>query len=87
MKLLRLFFIIEMAILFVFFLVGPNGIITLINLQNENESTKTEVANLKNEITKLNSDIQKWNTNPFYKEKMAREVLQMAKSGEEVYRI
>jgi len=66
---------------------GINGI-KVLQLQRKN------VIELENTITMLNNDVEQlekeinvWKTNDFYKEKFAREQLQMARKGDEIFYI
>jgi len=82
---LRFFFVIEIIIFLGVYFFGGNGLRYLNHLKSENNVVKYKILALKNEICKLEKDIQDWNVNDFYKEKVAREQLQMAKRGDMIY--
>jgi len=82
---LRFFFVVEIAIFLGVYFFGGNGLQYLNRLKNENNVIKYKVLALENEICTLEKDIRDWNTSDFYKEKVAREQLQMAKHGDIIY--
>jgi len=82
---LRFFFVIEITMFLGVYFFGGNGLQYLNRLKNENNVIKYKVLALENEINTLKKDIKDWNMNDFYKEKVAREQLQMAKHGDIIY--
>jgi len=77
----------EMILFGYIYCFGINGI-KVLQLQRKN------VIELENTITMLNNDVEQlekeinvWKTNDFYKEKFAREQLQMARKGDEIFYI
>ena len=81
----RMFFVIEIFIFVGVYLFGGNGLQYLACLKKENYKLYDQVVALKHEIVKLEKDIVDWNSNDFYKEKIAREKLQMARKGDQIY--
>lgn len=81
----RIFFVSELVFFIGIYIFGPSGIKSLLQVQNENEHLKTEIVALQQEVTGLERNIAQWHTRPFYKEKIAREQLQMACKDEEIY--
>jgi len=82
---LRLFFVGEIIFFVVLYFVSSDGVSALCRKREENRHLALKVESLKKEIEKLEADIQKWEHNPFYREKVAREQLQMARPTDEVY--
>jgi len=82
---LRLFFAIEIVIFVGVYLFGGNGLQYLTRLKSENSTLYFEILSLKKDISNLEKQIEDWQSNDFYKEKYARERLQMAKKGEVIY--
>ena len=82
---LRVFFCIEIIIFFSAYLFGINGIQALMRLQEENLQLETELASMHEGVQELENEIYAWNSQPFYKEKIAREHLQMACTDDTVY--
>ena len=82
---LRIFFMFEIFIFVAIYFFSAQGLRVLQGMQKENEHVYEEVAYLKNEIAILEQEVAEWESNSFYKEKIAREELQMAKKGDEVY--
>lgn len=82
---LQIFLYIEIIIFSFFYLFGSNGLKSLHDLENQNNSLTIENNLLKQEINELQSNITQWDNDPFYKEKIAREQLQMARPDEEIY--
>lgn len=67
------------------FLFSSDGIFSLRSFKLGNVNLFKETEELKDTILELNNEIQAWKDNFFYKEKIARENLQMANSGDEIY--
>lgn len=82
---LRFFFGMEVVFFIGFYVCGPHGVKTLKALSNENNQLQLEITHARQEVIELEQKIVQWNTYPFYKEKIAREQLQMACKGEEIY--
>jgi cell division protein FtsB len=82
---LRIFFGVEIIIFACLYICGPHSIQALMKLHNENDQLKMEIDQTQQELLELEQKIVQWNTYPLYKEKIAREQLQMACKGEEIY--
>ena len=82
---LRIFFSVEIVVFLCINLFGPHGIKAFIQMHEKNIKIKQETVQLKGMIATLDQDISAWHDNSFYKEKIAREALQMARRDEQVY--
>ncbi len=76
-KLLKLFLLVECVLCALFYFLGDQGFPALLQLKKENQAIVEEIAALQREITQLSREIDDWHTYPYYKEKIAREQLQM----------
>lgn len=85
--LLRGFFIVEIALFAGVYFFGAHGLHNVWRLQHENAQAEREIATMQAEVQDLETRVFAWNNHPFYKEKLAREQLQMARPGEIVYYI
>lgn len=83
--LLRIFFLIEIAIFIGIYVFSSQGLQTLHRMKHENKEVELRIADLQKEIKDLEAEVDEWQNNSFYKEKIAREQLQMAKKGDQVY--
>lgn len=83
--LLRLFFTTEILLFGWFYYYGVRGIVAVQELKAENKEIAVQVASLQNEIDAVDAQIIAWNSDPYFKEKIAREQLQMARDGDEIY--
>lgn len=81
----RFAFVIELVLFSGYYLIGANGIVTLISMSREIKSVQLEVSTLKDEVQHLQHHIALQKKHPFFKEKIAREQLQMAHENEEIY--
>lgn len=81
----RFAFGIELALFTGYYLMGANGMGTLISMNKEIGSAQREIALLKDEVHHLQNHIALQKKHPFFKEKIAREQLQMAHENEEIY--
>lgn len=84
---LRALLFFEIVIFGFTYLFGSNGLYFLKDLDKENNKLNIEVQNLKNEILSLENQINDWTVDPFYKEQLAREKLQLARENEKIYYI
>ena len=84
---LRVFFAVEVCVFVGVYLFGPSGFQTMVRLENENKSLDKEIEQLQEDVTSWEQNIAVWQSDDFYKEKVAREQLQMAKQGDEIFYI
>ncbi len=82
---LRVFFIGEIVFFVIMYVVSPEGLTSVQNKKLENKQLAFQVETLTQEIKKLENEAKEWERNPFYREKIAREQLQMARPTDEVY--
>jgi len=74
------------SLLFVWtYLFGIQGIHVIMKTKKENNIIEMEIESLQKDISDLELKIFKWNHNPFFKEKYAREQLQMVRKNDTVY--
>ncbi len=85
--LLQLLLIAEGCIFVYVYLYGNNGMYALQQLHNENEQLEQNIDQLSQQVTQLEHEITVWEINDFYKEKVAREQLQMSRKDDEIYYI
>lgn len=85
--LMRFFFSLEMLVFCGVYLFGKQSITVLVSLQKENDLLQNQLLEQKKEIAAIEHTIHEWQEHPFYKEKIAREQLQMARKDEQVYYI
>ncbi len=84
---MRIVLFTEMMAFGYFYLFGSNGISMLHHQIDVVVGLEKNITQLKNEVTQLEEEIYKWETDDFYKEKIAREQLQMARKGDELFYI
>lgn len=77
----------EMVLFGHVYLFGNNGMKALQVQKNVVEDLKKDIMILSEEITQLEKEMYVWQTDDFYKEKVAREQLQMARKGDELFYI
>jgi cell division protein FtsB len=82
---LRVFFGLELVAFTGIYFFGPHGKQRLWQLNQENVTIIAQIDSLKADVHTLEQHIVQWNTHPFYKEKIAREQLQMACKDEKIY--
>ncbi|MCL4229181.1 septum formation initiator family protein [Candidatus Dependentiae bacterium] len=75
----------EMIVLGVFYIGSPHGVQSVTRLAHECEDVEQQVLNVKRDIATLELEVDQWESEPFYKEKIAREQLQMARKNEVIY--
>lgn len=84
---MRLLLIIEMSGFAYLYVYGVNGIQSLHKQRKMVIGLEKNVVKLKDDIKKLEEEMYVWQTDDFYKEKIAREQLQMARKGDELFYI
>ncbi|MBN1549631.1 septum formation initiator family protein [Candidatus Babeliales bacterium] len=83
--LFRIFFGIEVVVFIFMYLCGTHGIQARRQLHIENLGLSDKIAAQRIEVAKLECEIDRWKTDSFYKEKLAREHLGLAREGDIVY--
>lgn len=83
--LLRVCFAVEMGACAFFYLFGAQGMSTLYRMKQVNNQLAMQVSDVRSSVQQLEMQIALWQTNDFYKEKKAREQLQMAHADDIVY--
>jgi cell division protein FtsB len=82
---MRIAFTIEVILFSCFYYYGMCGMRDIYQLQDENSALEQQIAVAHHEIELKEQELHAWGSDPFYKEKLAREQLHMAKEGEEIY--
>ena len=77
--------LVQAFVLSYIYIEGKNGMKDVYALKKEAEETNNRVAQLSHSIDFLKQDIIAWNNDSFFKEKIARENLHMARKGDTVY--
>lgn len=86
-RIFRMLFGLEVIIFSALYLVGPQGLSLLRGLKKELAQLDRELVVLEQEIARLENQLVALEHDPFYKEKIAREQLQMARKDELIYMI
>jgi cell division protein FtsB len=81
----RFCFMFEVLIFVYVYLFGAQGMQVLHSIEQENGALEKNIQYVRTEIAQLNQQILAWQSEPFYKEKVAREQLQMARKGDVIY--
>lgn len=81
----RTFFVLEMIIFMYMYIFGANGMRAVTQLNVANTQLDNDIQILKEEVKSLENEIIAWNNDSFYKEKIARERLHMARKNDVVY--
>lgn len=84
---MRLLLMVEMMALGYLYIFGTHGIEELQKQRMVVAGLEKNVVHLKADVEQLEKEIHAWQTNDFYKEKVAREQLQMARKGDELFYI
>ena len=82
---MRIFFALEIVFFIAFYLFGSEGIQRMMLMQQQERELDAKLHEAIIEVAQLNEHLEQWNTTPFHKEKIAREQLQMAREGDEIY--
>ncbi|MCL4361074.1 septum formation initiator family protein [Candidatus Dependentiae bacterium] len=82
---LRIFFVIEITIFFSFYFFGNEGYKKIKSLKIEKQNLEKNINSLNENINLLAIEIEDFKKFPYYKEKIAREHLQLAKKNDQIY--
>ncbi|TET34105.1 hypothetical protein E3J61_03220 [Candidatus Dependentiae bacterium] len=82
---MRIVFTVEVLLFSWFYYYGMCGMREIYQLQAENKLFEQQIVVAHHEIGMKEEELHAWGSDPFYKEKLAREQLHMAKEGEEIY--
>ena len=82
---LRVFLGIEIVVFLFFYCISPNGLPLLKKREQENKVIQKCIAQLEKEIEMIEQETNEWEDDSFYKERIAREQLYMARPDDEVY--
>lgn len=75
----------EVIVFGALYIYGSHGMKSLNALRDEVTVANAQVVSLQEEVTSLEKELNAWQHHPFYKEKIAREQLQMARAGDTIY--
>lgn len=82
---MRIAFSAEVLFFSWFYYYGVCGIRDIERLHIENQQFDAKIEAINREIACKKQECVAWQTDPFYREKLAREQLHMAREGEEIY--
>ena len=82
---LRIFLVAEVFAFLFFYFFSASGRQSITLRVQENESLCKEIIALEQELVHLEKEIELWENNPFFKLRVAREQLHMARPTDEVY--
>lgn len=83
--LLRAFFVGEIGAFAYFYIFSAQGMVSILQLREENKICQESIVRARSELVALEHVMETWGNDDFYKERIAREQLQMARQGEEIY--
>lgn len=84
-RMLRYIFITELLIWGGFYGFGRQGVRALWQIRTDNAALESAIEQSRNQLAYCKRELVRWKTLTFYKEKMAREDLQMARSNETIF--
>ena len=84
-KIFRGLFVGEIVLFTVWYFLGSQGVVATKGVQQERVAIETHVEQLRAEISQLKHEIMAHRADELYKERIAREQLQMAREGDTVY--
>ena len=78
---------VQMGVLVYLYFFEKNGLQMLSVQKKERVALEMQLKQLQKEIDALEAEMYVWQTDDFYKEKIAREQLQMARKGDKLFYI
>ncbi len=82
---LKIFFILEISVFSLAYIFGGRGLQAIRYISHENKKILSNINKLNQDINNLNQELINWSSDDFYKEKLAREQLLMARPNEKIY--
>ncbi len=82
---IKLFFSIEISLFCWLYYAGTHGVRQMREVHLEITQIEQSMMHLEDEIKIVEDQIHAWHSDDFYKEKLAREQLHMARADEEIY--
>lgn len=82
---LQSFFVLELFTIGFFYLFGTQGLPVVYRFRQENQQLQEEIVQMRVEVAALEKELNDWHHYPYYKEKIARQQLQMARADEQIY--
>ena len=82
---IRIFFCAEIGCFFWMYVFGPQGVQVFKQLAEENTVVEEKIQALRADIAQLDRSITACKSDSFYKERIAREQLQMARKEDVLY--
>ncbi len=82
---LQSFFVLELFTIGFFYLFGAQGLPVIYGFRQENQQLEQEIVQLKVCVVALEKELNDWHHYPYYKEKIARQQLQMARADDQIY--
>lgn len=82
---LKITLMIEMCVFGCMYIFGKNGLQLLDVQKKELHALRTILEELQKEVVGIESEMSAWQAYDFYKEKVAREQLQMARKGDKLF--
>ena len=83
--LLRCFFGFEIVLFIWTYIFGAHGLYALMQMKKSNQAYINALHTLRSENDEVQRSLDQWHSHPFYKEKRARELLQMARKHDEIF--
>lgn len=83
---LRLFFGLEIILFSFFYYFGAQGLQAINNLKKNNIALKDELKKIELNVAKIQNQLADYTSDPFFREKIAREQLLMAKDEELLFK-
>ena len=78
-------FAIEICAFIGVYIFGTRGVRALKKLQHSNAQLEQEINRLNNQLQTQKKEVDVWRKHAFYKEKIAREQLQMARKNDQIF--
>ncbi|MBA3954517.1 septum formation initiator family protein [Candidatus Dependentiae bacterium] len=84
-RIVRIAFVAEIMLVSFYYFFGSHGLQALRALSSSNKELLSAIEILEQETNALKHELAEWKTDTFYKEKQAREKLQLAYANEDIY--
>lgn len=84
-KVVGLLFCAEVCVFTYFYVCGAHGLRAYWQMREDNTAFETELVASRAQLALQERELERRKTQPFYKEKIAREQLQMARDNEQIY--
>ncbi len=87
LSMINVFCFLWIIVFLIYYVMGSRGVLHVRSMMYVNDQLDQEIELMKYKVTSLQKILEQWHNDPFLKEQLAREQLQLVYPGDTVYYI